>query len=114
MKKPMDELVADMVTVLDAGLREEFEERAAIMEFEGKLSLAHAECLALLNVLHRHPGALSGVILLQVGAARWLLTTDPDFVRRHQGAIGVRNLADVVREQYSGTAVLTPFDPEQC
>ncbi len=62
MKKPLDALVADMVKVLDAGLREEFEERAAIMEFDGKQSRAHAECLALLDVLRRHPGVLATIV----------------------------------------------------
>lgn len=49
----IDTLVADMVN-----LREEFEERAGIMEYSGNLSRAHAECLALLDVLQRHPTAL--------------------------------------------------------
>jgi hypothetical protein len=48
-----------MVSKLDPALREEFEERAAIMEFEGAMLRDHAECLALLDVLHRHPDALS-------------------------------------------------------
>lgn len=50
--------IADMVNLLDDNLREEFEERAGIMEFDGKLPRAHAECLALLDVLQRHPTAL--------------------------------------------------------
>ena len=54
-KPPVDELVADMINFLDAGLREDFEERAGIIEFDGKLSRGHAECLALLDVLRRHP-----------------------------------------------------------
>ena len=54
MKEPINPLVAEMVSKLNPALREEFEERAAIMEFEGKLSRDHAECLALLDVLHRH------------------------------------------------------------
>ena len=58
MDKHLDMLVAEMVIKLDPALREEFEERAAIMECEGKLSRDHAECLALLDVLHRHPEAL--------------------------------------------------------
>ena len=58
---PMDQLVADMVNGLDADLREEFEERAGIIEFDGQLPRAHAECLALLNVLYRHPNVLSRI-----------------------------------------------------
>lgn len=56
---PLDPLVADMVNLLDEGQRDEFEERAAIIEFEGKLPRAHAECLALLTVLRRHPEVLT-------------------------------------------------------
>lgn len=55
---PIDTLVADMVNLLNDNLREEFEERAGIMEYSGNLSRAHAECLALLNILQRHPTAL--------------------------------------------------------
>lgn len=58
MQTPIHHLVAEMVSKLDPALREEFEERAAIMEFEGAMLRDHAECLALLDVLHRHPEAL--------------------------------------------------------
>lgn len=47
MKTPINTLVSDMVNILDDRLREDFEERAAIMEFDAELSRAHAECLAL-------------------------------------------------------------------
>ena len=57
-KPPVDELVADMINFLDASQREDFEERAGIIEFDGKLSRGHAECLALLDVLRRHPEIL--------------------------------------------------------
>lgn len=57
--QPLDALVADMCTLLDDNQREEFEERAGIIEFEAKLPRAHAECLALLNVLRRHPAILT-------------------------------------------------------
>ena len=54
----LNPLVAEMVAKLNADLREDFEERAAIMEFDGNLPRDHAECLALLDVLNRHPCAL--------------------------------------------------------
>ena len=57
-KPPVDELVADMFNLLDAGQREDFKERAGIIEFDAKLSRGHAECLALLDVLRRHPEVL--------------------------------------------------------
>jgi len=54
----MNDIVADLVARLDPSLKELWEERAAIMEFDGGLSRDHAECLALLDVLRRHPSAL--------------------------------------------------------
>ena len=58
---PLDALVADMVNLLDDNQREEFEERAGIIEFEAKVPRAHAECLALLAVLRRHPSVLTSI-----------------------------------------------------
>ncbi|SFL28937.1 hypothetical protein SAMN05216302_10547 [Nitrosomonas aestuarii] len=58
MPAPINPLVAEMVAKLNVALREDFEERAAIMEFDAELSREHAECLALLDVLNRHPCAL--------------------------------------------------------
>ena len=55
---PTDAIVADIVSKLDDNLREDFEERAGIIEFDAKLSRGHAECLALLDVLRRHPEIL--------------------------------------------------------
>jgi len=58
MQIPKHQLVAEIVGKLNPALQEEFEERAAIMEFDGAMLRDHAECLALLDVLHRHPEAL--------------------------------------------------------
>lgn len=55
MEIPMDALVAEIVDQLDENLREDFEERAAIIEFDAHLPRGHAECLALLYVLRRYP-----------------------------------------------------------
>ncbi len=57
MQQPIDPLVATLVDRLNDSLREAFEERAGILEFEANLPRAHAECLALLNVLVSHPEA---------------------------------------------------------
>ena len=43
-----------VITLLDADLKEEFEERAGIMQFSAQLTRDHAECLALIDVLRRH------------------------------------------------------------
>ena len=58
MQTPLNPLVAEMVAKLDANLHENFQERATIIEFDGNLPRDHAECLALLDVLNRHPCAL--------------------------------------------------------
>ena len=50
----MNTLVEHILRLLDPDLQEEFSERAAIMEFEGKLERNYAEALALLDVLRRH------------------------------------------------------------
>ena len=50
--------VIEMVNRLPFDLREDWEERAAIMTLDGKMQKDHAECLALLNILNNHPEAL--------------------------------------------------------
>ena len=67
MEEPLDELVAELVKVLDAGQREDFEERAGIIEFCSKVPRAQAEQLALRDVLHRHPSVLDGLKLCDAG-----------------------------------------------
>lgn len=115
MEKPIDALVADMVNVLGDNLREEFEERAGIIEFDAKKPRAHAECLALLDVLHRHPAVLTGVTVLQValeGTTHILLTTNLNFARQqlaHIGGVelGGVDLAETIAKQLGGLAMLT-------
>ena len=109
----MNEIVAELVARLDANLREAFEERAAIMEFDAKLPRDHAECLALLDTLRRHPLALSGVTVLQVeldGEALIVLATDLDQARRHLADIHAKELGtgDLVEavKQLGGFAAL--------
>ena len=111
---PTDPLVAELVERLDANQREAWEERAAIMQFDGGLNRGHAECLALLDLLRRHPSVLSGVTVLEIeldGGTEWLLTTDLSYVRRYIADVGgheiaVRHLPDVLLTQYGGIAVL--------
>ena len=91
MPQPSDPLVAVMVQRLDANLREAFEERAAIVEFDAGLPRAHAECLALLGVLRGHPAVLSGLCVLQFhrdGAVHHLITTEPALARKHLADTG--------------------------
>lgn len=51
----MNEIVSALVQRLDERLKEAFEERAAIMEFDGGLSRDYAEALALLDLIRLHP-----------------------------------------------------------
>ena len=112
---PTDPLVAELVTHLDDALREDFEERAGMMEVDGQLPRGHAECLALLDLLCRHPSVLSGVTVLELeldGGTEWLLTTDLPYARRYLADVGghevaERHLPDVLLMQYGGVAVLT-------
>lgn len=50
--------IIEMLDRLHPDQREEWEERAAIMEYDGKLSRDHAECLALLAIIRSHPAVL--------------------------------------------------------
>lgn len=47
--------VAALVAQLDADLREAWEERAAVMEFDGGMTRELAECMALLELIRQRP-----------------------------------------------------------
>ena len=97
MPTPLNPLVAEMVEKLNANLRESFEERAAIFEFDAELSREYAESLALINVLTRYPSACCGITVFQA-SNQWLVTTDI--------SEDSHDIATVINEQFSGTAVL--------
>ena len=50
--------IIEMLNRLDTCLYEEWEERASIMQYDGKLPRDHAECLALLYLLKKYPAIL--------------------------------------------------------
>jgi hypothetical protein len=110
-------IVAALVQWLDANLREDYEERAGIMEFDANQPREHAECLALLDLLRRHPAALIGVTAFEVemaGASRVVMTTDAEFARQHLAALGIPvvrvvDLAGAVQEHCGGMALLARF-----
>ena len=118
MQTPIDPLVAEMTELLDGNLREAFEERAAIIEFDAGLPRAHSECLALLSVLKGNPASLTGVLALYVkvgGAYAWLVTTDVEHARKYLTAkageqLAVVDLGFVLNESFSGMAVLAAVD----
>jgi hypothetical protein len=115
MEIPLDPLVCTLVKLLDADLREDFEERAAIIEYDAGVERAHAECLALLAILNRKPLALSRVRAVQFefhGVRQWLLTTDLATALMQVGyaggmEVGVVDLADVVAGAFGGQARLS-------
>ena len=109
-----DAIVIEMVERLSEDDREAFEERAAIIEYDGQLPRARAECLALLEVLRRDQSAVKGVVVLEAeidGGTEWLLTTDLAFARDRLADIRGREVAvldpaEVIEAQYGGVAVL--------
>jgi hypothetical protein len=118
MEEPVNPLVGELVDLLDDDLRESWIERASVMEFDAGLERAHAESLALLSVLARHPTALCRIRVLQFelnGVDRWLVTSDLDVARLHVGSVGggdarVVDLEDVLERRHGGLAALGPSE----
>ncbi len=114
MPEPIDPIVADLLSRLSDNLQEEFEERAAILEFDANFPRRLAESLGLLDVLRRNLSGLTGVTALQIeldGETQWLAVTDVNFVREHLAdihakVIGESDLRIAIDEQYSGCACL--------
>lgn len=111
--RPVDPTVAKLVGLLDDDLAEMFQERAAVREYDGGYARAHAEALALLDVLNRHPEALSGVTVFAIeldGTTHWIVTTDRDYARssmpRGTNATAPRRLSDVLTNTFGGKARL--------
>lgn len=115
MPEPIDPIVADLLARLNENIREQFEERAAIMEFDAEFPRRLAECLGLLDVLSRNLTGLTGVTAMQYeldGESQWLATTDLAYARQHLAdicatEIAVLDLREVLEEQYGGVATLT-------
>lgn len=88
---PSNPIVASLVQRLGTDLREDYEERAAIMEFDAVLSRDLAEALALLDLIQRHPDALLGLSMLRVierGKVRFVITTDTATTRKALLSLG--------------------------
>ncbi len=58
-----DPIVSDLVALLDDDLREAYEERAAIMNFDGGVDRELAEALALLQVIARYPDKVLATLI---------------------------------------------------
>lgn len=114
--RPLDPSVARIVDQLDEDRREAFEERAAIMEFDGGMARADAEPAALIDTLARYglpPGSRVRLLQAQVGeATEWVLTTDPASARTRLAELGADDIAEadldeVVTSQYGDLAFLS-------
>jgi len=122
MPEPIDPIVADLLARLSDHLREDFEERAAIMEFDAQFPRRLAECLGLLDVLGRNLTGLSGVSAMQIeldGQTQWIAVTDLSHARQHLAAIhateiAVLDLRTAIEEQYAGLALLTTVGYWHC
>jgi hypothetical protein len=55
MITPIHPVVANLVSQLNVGQQEEFEERSGIIEVSMKIDRGHAECLALLDLFTSYP-----------------------------------------------------------
>ena len=58
MEEALDPLVREILEQLEADLRDAFEEKASVIEYDAGFDRAHAECLALLAIIARYPAAL--------------------------------------------------------
>jgi hypothetical protein len=109
----MPSLIADLLDRLDRERRYEFEERAGTIEFDSQVPRDEAEVLALVDLLRTYPGALLGFTALEVereGMSRIVVTTDVDAAEAHFGRIlNIVDLADVVRTQFGGVALVKPL-----
>ena len=107
MTKPS--LIADLLDRLDAERRYLFDERAGIVEVENGVDRDTAEILALIDLLRAHPAALLGVTTFGVTGGSFVVTTNADATTDLFGVDAIRtvDLADVIKTQFNGLAVLS-------
>ena len=118
MTKPIDPTVAELVGLLDDNFAELFQERAAVREFDGGHTRAHAEALGLLDVVNRYPEVLSGVTVFAIeleGATHWIVSTDfssmpSTLIRGSIKAVPTPGVAEIVRKGFGGKALLSAVD----
>ena len=111
--EPLDTHVRQIVSQFDANRREAFEERAAIVQYDGHVDRLQAERLACLDVL-ANDGLPSAVhlLLVEMGESTdWVLTTDVERTKATLSELGGQHIVEkpvdaVVREQYGDLAVL--------
>ncbi len=111
--EPLDGRVRKIVSWFDTNQREAFEERAAIVQYDGNVDRVQAERLAVLDVLATD-GLPCPVHLVRVdiaGSTDWVLTTDVEVARAALTELGGQHIVElpadeVVRCQFGDLAVL--------
>jgi hypothetical protein len=105
-------IVSDILENLTDDLREDFEERAAIMEFDGGLDRRLAEALALLCILQNKPCALVALEIQLNGETQYLLTTSLGDAKLRFGdhIIRVLDPVDLIHREFSDLAQLMATD----
>jgi hypothetical protein len=109
-------LVADLVTRLSPELYADWEERAAIIEFDAGFAREDAEAFSLLDVLGRHPAALVGGVIVKGtcnGIDRFVISTDEDAARAWLAFVGATSIGTVefsyaIDDLLGGLAELAP------
>lgn len=95
---PLEPIVEALVCRLDEDMRELFEERAGIAQWEAGKPRELAEPLALLDVLRMNPLAVAGVVCMSAavaGAPVVVIAQDEDRARAVLGALGGTGAARV-------------------
>ena len=112
--EPLDGHVRKIVSRFDTNRREAFEERAAIVQYDGNVDRVQAERLAVLDVL-AHYGLPCPVHVLRVdiaGSTDWVLTTDVEAATATLSELGGKHIVEValddaVRRDFGDLAVLS-------
>lgn len=89
---PVNPIVEALVCRLDDDLREAFEERAGIQQFEVGKERELAEAIALLDVIRMHPLAVCGVVALRgtlAGAPVVVVATNSPAALARLGTLGI-------------------------
>lgn len=117
---PFHPIVEALYCRLDENLREAFEERAGILQFEAGQTRELAECLAMLEVVRTNPLAVAQFVLVQgtlAGAPVTAISPNLPTAKAHLEALGATGvgLADLsmALSQLGGTARLTPLNSSQ-
>lgn len=116
---PLEPIVEALVSQLDGNLREAFEERAAILQYDAGKPRNLAEALALLDVVRMNPLALAGAVCMHARCGEadcYVIAPDEPRARAALALLGGAGAARVdlplALASLGGAARLTPVDPE--